>query len=142
MRLARLLPSCRPRPTRPRARLACRAAWEAVTDAASGKRYYWNRATNETAWSLPAEPVPAAPAAPAASVAGVSFAELETVLLATPATHLGPVAESYRDAGALSDEFTAHLTARIAAALPEEAERLDKLRSRLANPLIRQPPPF
>lgn len=37
------------------------ASWEQVTDPASGKAYYWNRATGETSWTPPAAPPLPAP---------------------------------------------------------------------------------
>lgn len=112
-----------------------------MTDAASGKPYWWNKVTNATAWELPAEA--SQPETPASETAQLSFDELDALLSATPPVYLSKVVEPHRDT-AFSDAFTAHLTQKIAAAAGDaaERERLEKLRARLANPLIRQPPPF
>ena len=121
---------------------------QAVTDANTQKTYYWNPSTNETAWELPAASQPEAQAvepqqqAPPASEPQLAFPELETLLCNTQPVYLSKVVEPYRDT-AFSDAFTDYLTAKIAASdTPAERERLEKLRARLANPLIRQPPPF
>ncbi len=83
---------------------------------------------------------PVAPAEPAADA--LSFEALEELLYNTPPVYLSKVVEPHRDT-AFSDSFTDYLTAKIAAATePADAERVEKLRARLANPLIRQPPPF
>jgi hypothetical protein len=118
-----------------------------VTDANTQQTYYWNPQTNETAWELPAavqpepqqqtEPQQAPPTEPQ-----LEFPELEALLCNTQPVYLSKVVEPYRDA-AFSDAFTDYLTAKIAVSdTAAERERLEKLRARLANPLIRQPPPF
>jgi hypothetical protein len=127
-----------------RLRLAAASEWQPAVDASSGKTYYWNTRTSETAWELPADAAPqpeAAPAAPPAA-AQLSFEDLEELLCATQPVYLSKVVEPHRDA-AFSDAFTDYLTAKIAASADKaERERIEKLRARLANPLIRQPPPF
>ena len=116
--------------------------WQEAVDAASGKTYFWNTRTNETAWELPAAAAPAEPAAEAAAGPALSFPELEALLCATQPVYLSKVVEPHRDA-AFSDAFTEYLTEKIAASADKaDRERLEKLRARLANPLIRQPPPF
>ena len=128
-----------------RLRVAASGDWQQAVDASSGKTYYWNTRTNETAWELPAEAPAEAKAAEQtqpASVPQLSFPELEALLSATQPVYLSKVVEPYRDA-AFSDAFTDYLTQKIAASTDKaERERLEKLRARLANPLIRQPPPF
>ena len=123
--------------------------WQAVVDPASGKTYWWNTDTQATTWEVPHQQ-PAAEAAreaepSAATPPGIGFEELEALLLATSAVYLSKVVEPHRDE-AFSDAFTDYLTAKIAASSSagdgEAASRLEKLRARLANPLIRQPPPF
>ena len=144
----RLQSRCSPACARRGERLRLRAAseWQQAVDAASGKPYFWNTRTNETAWELPADTAPvepvaeAAPASPSAS--SLSFSELEALLCATQPVYLSKVVEPHRDA-AFSDAFTDFLTEKIAASSDKaDRERLEKLRARLANPLIRQPPPF
>ncbi len=121
--------------------------WQAVVDPASGNTYWWNTATNATSWTPPPEPTPAAAPPPAAAASEpapqqLSFPELEALLSATQPVYLSKVVEPHRDT-AFSDAFTDFLTAKIDAAADEaERERVTKLRARLANPLIRQPPPF
>jgi hypothetical protein len=146
---ARCSPACARRGER--LRLAASTEWQQATDASSGKVYYWNTRTNETAWELPQPPplprpepvVEAGPASSgASSAAQLSFPELEALLCATQPVYLSKVVEPHRDA-AFSDAFTVYLTEKIAASADKaERERLEKLRARLANPLIRQPPPF
>ena len=36
-----------------RRRVCCLASWERVTDASSGRDYYWNKSTGETSWEVP-----------------------------------------------------------------------------------------
>jgi len=122
-------------------RLSASAEWQQVPDAASGKPYWWNKVTNATAWELPAEA--SQPETPASETAQLSYDELDALLSATQPVYLSKVVEPHRDT-AFSDAFTVHLTQKIAAAAGDaaERERLEKLRARLANPLIRQPPPF
>ena len=128
-----------------RLRLAATSEWQQAVDASSGKTYFWNTRTNETAWELPAaapQPQPAAETPPARSEPQLSFPELEALLCATQPVYLSKVVEPHRDA-AFSDAFTEYLTEKIAASADKaDRERLEKLRARLANPLIRQPPPF
>jgi RING finger protein 113A len=138
----RCSPACARRGAR--LRLAAASEWQTATDAASGKPYFWNTRTNETAWELPADAAPQPEAAAEAAPAGatLSFEELEALLCATQPVYLSKVVEPHRDA-AFSDAFTDFLTAKIAASADKaDKERLEKLRARLANPLIRQPPPF
>ena len=125
------------------ARLAASGDWQQAVDASSGKTYYWNTRTNEVAWELPAEaPAEAVEETQPASAPQLSFPELEALLSATQPVYLSKVVEPYRDA-AFSDAFTDYLTQKIGASLEKaDRERLEKLRARLANPLIRQPPPF
>ena len=121
--------------------------WQAVVDPGSGKEYWWNTETGETTWAAPHQPAGAAREAGSspATPPGIGFDELEALLLATEAVYLSKVVEPHRDS-AFSDAFTEHLTAKIEAATSagdkDSALRLEKLRARLANPLIRQPPPF
>jgi hypothetical protein len=138
---ARCSPACARRGAR--LRLAAASDWQQAVDASSGKPYFWNTRTNETAWELPADAAPQPePAAEAAPASALSFEELEALLCATQPVYLSKVVEPHRDA-AFSDAFTDFLTAKIAASADKaDIERLEKLRARLANPLIRQPPPF
>ena len=126
-----------------RLRLFASGDWQPAVDASSGKTYYWNTRTNATAWELPAEaPAEAVEETQPASAPQLSFPELEALLSATQPVYLSKVVEPYRDA-AFSDAFTDYLTQKIGASLEKaDRERLEKLRARLANPLIRQPPPF
>ena len=137
-----------------RLRLAVSGDWQQAVDASSGKPYFWNTRTNETAWELPAEaqaaaqgvaeapPASSAEETPSASAPQLSFPDLEALLSSTQPVYLSKVVEPYRDA-AFSDAFTDYLTQKIAASTDKaDRERLEKLRARLANPLIRQPPPF
>jgi hypothetical protein len=74
----------------------------------------------------------------------MSFDELEAKLLAVQPVYLSKEVEPHRDV-AFSDAFTDHLTRKIEAnggGNAPAAEKWVKLRARLANPLIRQPPPF
>ena len=126
-----------------RLRLAASGDWQQAVDTSSGKTYYWNTRTNETAWELPAEaPAEAVVEAQPVSAPQMPFPELEALLSATPPVYLSKVVEPHRDA-AFSDAFTDYLTQKIGASTDKaDRERLEKLRARLANPLIRQPPPF
>lgn len=132
-------------------RVKCDAAtWYTAVDAASGRTYYYT-ADGAVQWEPPAgenaQPRTRGDGAPVATQAQpggaqLSFEALEELLSATPGAYLSSVVEPHR-ATAFSDAFTEWLTARVdGAADKADSERYDKLRARLANPLIRQPPPF
>lgn len=126
----------------------CRA-WKEAVDAASGRTYHYHD-DGRVQWEAPsaeeAEQT-APPAPPSAPKDGLRSAfdldALTALLLPTPGVRLLDVIESngLREE-AFSDEYTDHLTALIARSDAETAEQLSKLRARLANPLIRQPPHF
>ena len=117
---------------------ASSSAWTTVTDAETGRPYFWNPDTGETAWELPATtPVPLATPPPAQE--SLSHAELARLLSDTPPVYLSKVVAEHR-AQAFGDAFAEYLREVLEnAALPaEERERAEKLRTRLANPLLRQ----
>ena len=141
----------RPRHSFSSRRPALPSDWEPVLDSASGKTYYWQRSTNQTSWTQPVDeasatqPPVASPASAPIQPSALAFPELAALLSSTQPVYLSKTIDGggCREA-AFSDAFTEYLTARVAdAALSvEERERAEKLRARLANPLLRQPPPF
>jgi hypothetical protein len=67
-----------------RRRVFCLATtWERVTDASSGRDYYWNKSTGETSWEMP----DSAPGAPGTATHASNEALLELFLeyILTPA---------------------------------------------------------
>jgi len=74
------------------------------------------------------------------AASALSFEALTELLSAAPPALLSEAAEPHR-AVAFGDAYTDYLT-RLVEAGGEAGVRAEKLRARLANPLIRQPPPF
>jgi hypothetical protein len=112
--------------------------------------YWWNTDTDETSWLAPVEQqtgeaqrVEERAAAGKVEEAQLGFLELAELLHGTPPPYLSKVVEPYRET-AFSDAFTDHLTGIVQSveASADERRRAETLRARLANPLIRQPPPF
>ncbi|EFJ09430.1 hypothetical protein SELMODRAFT_428095 [Selaginella moellendorffii] len=112
-----------------------RCCWKEVVDSSSGKPYYWNIKTNETRWNLPS--FPEEPLTPV-----LAEEELTAILLAADTDKFGDIANNYRPQ-CFELSYFDYLTARIEASKDSESKlALERLRARLSNPLLKNPPPW
>ncbi|GAQ86169.1 hypothetical protein KFL_002740080 [Klebsormidium nitens] len=136
-----------------RTSLVCAAAkgpigdvWKEVVDPASGKVYYWNTATNQTSWSPPdggeaSNKTDVSSSSPTSSV--LSDAALLEKLITADVTRFGAECEPHRTRLFEDEDFGNYLNTLIQDT--EDSgyrEKLEKLRARLANPLLKNPQPF
>lgn len=125
-------------------------SWQPVVDPSSGKTYYWNTATNETAWEIPTQPA-APPSQVASTTANEPRPSNEEIFQALKSAYIedgsgmlfNEVARAHRKYEVFSEAYFEWLSGQAKQCTDfEEKDFIQKITAKLCNPLLRQPAPF
>lgn len=115
--------------------------WQEVKDD-KGQPYWWNTATNETAWSLPAEYHEHVVRKGWLSFDQILSELIEIYNTDSTGMEFWEVARSRRDTGIFEEEFFIYLSEEAGKSPIDRRETILKVQAKLSNPLLRQPAPF